>query len=71
MRIYLATWLLEISQGESLTRVGANSRLLSYFHTKDKESEFPEYCKTGRNKKDENLSGRQRSDAKRTKRRVI
>jgi len=67
-KIYLATWLLEVSQGESLTNAGGNQRLLSYFHTKEKESEFPHYCKTGRN---ENIPCRQRGDAKRTKRKSL
>jgi hypothetical protein len=49
MNIYLATWILEKSQGETLTRVGHRNRLLSYFHTKQKpESEFRKYIKTGK-----------------------
>lgn len=71
MRIYLATWLLEISQGESLTKAGGNSRLLSYFHTKQKEADFKRYCKTGMNGNNEDISSRQRSDVKRTKRGII
>jgi len=53
MKIYLATWLFEISQGESLTNREYKSRLLSYYHTKEKEEEFKQYCETGKN---ENLS---------------
>ena len=74
MKIYLATWLLEISQGESLTKANGRHRLLSYFHTKEKEADFDQYCKTGTNKnnrKDENIPGRQRGDAKRTKRKSV
>jgi len=49
MKIYLATWLLEKSQGESLTKKGSKNRLMSYFHTKDKPiTEFVTYIKTGR-----------------------
>lgn len=51
MRIYLATWLLEIAQGDSLTAAGARKRLTSYFHTKERRPEFPRYVKTGRNEK--------------------
>ena len=50
MKVYLATWLFEISQGESLTATKAKRRLLSYFHTKEKQKEFPHYVKTGLNK---------------------
>lgn len=49
MKIHLATWLLEASQGLSLTRTGAKRRLISYFHTKDKQKELPVYCRTGIN----------------------
>ncbi len=48
MKIYLATWLLEKSQGRTLTKKKANTRLISYFHTREKEAEFPKYIKTGR-----------------------
>jgi len=37
MRIYLATWLLEPSQGDALTNSNAFSRLLSYYHTRERE----------------------------------
>lgn len=50
MRICLASWLLEVSQGESLTKVNANNRLLSYFHTIEKADQLPKYVITGRNK---------------------
>lgn len=53
MKIYLATWLYEISQGKSLTKTIANRRLLSYFHAKEKCKELPHYIKKGTN---ENLS---------------
>jgi hypothetical protein len=61
MKIYLATWLLEVSQGEALTKIKANRRLLSYFHTKEKEDQFSTYCRTGTN---ENISSRKRSNAR-------
>lgn len=48
MKIYFATWLLEVSQGRSLTKKRAKTRLISYYHTKEKEIEFPKYIKTGR-----------------------
>jgi len=49
MKIYLATWLLEKSQGESLTKVNALIRLISYFHTKEKTNEEVHfYIKTGK-----------------------
>ena len=32
MKIYIATWLAEISQKESLDKVGKAERLLSYYH---------------------------------------
>ncbi|KKP77709.1 MAG: hypothetical protein UR73_C0013G0007 [candidate division WS6 bacterium GW2011_GWF1_35_23] len=52
MKIYLATWLLEIAQGEALSKTNAIKRLVSYYHSKDKSSEeFSKYCKTGRNNK--------------------
>ena len=51
MKVYLATWLLEKSQGDSLTKKKNKNRLLSYFHTKEKTNkEFRNYIKTGRNK---------------------
>ena len=51
MKIYLATWLLEDSQGESLSKVPAFSRLISYYHTKDKpKEEVLKYIKTGKAK---------------------
>ena len=52
MKIYLATWLLEPAQGESLTHCANTRRLLSYFHCKDKpKREFRKYVRTGRNDK--------------------
>jgi len=50
MKIYLATWILEPAQGESLTHCENTRRLLSYFHCKDKpRREFRKYVRTGRN----------------------
>ena len=37
MKVYLATWLVEVSQGKSLTKVGKRERLLSYYHIKDEQ----------------------------------
>ena len=51
MKIYLATWLLEVSQGQSLTKAKSKHRLLSYFHTREKEEDLDEYVKTGKQKK--------------------
>jgi len=47
MKIYLATWLLEPSQGLSLTNVNARNRLISYFHTQQKEKFLKNYVITG------------------------
>ena len=50
MKIYLATWLLEVSQGNTLTNKKANTRLISYYHTKEKPTtEIKEYVKSGKN----------------------
>jgi len=68
VKIYLATWLFEISQGESLTKVGNTNRLLSYYHTKEKEAEFKPYCENGVN---ENISSWKRSDAKGSKKGIV
>lgn len=48
MKIYLATWLLEKSQGIALSRVRAQKRLLSYYHTLEKKDEFVKYIKSGK-----------------------
>jgi hypothetical protein len=47
MKIYLATWLLEESQGIVLTKVNFKNRLLSYFHCLQKIDKFTKYIKTG------------------------
>lgn len=49
MRIYLATWLFEPAQGKSMTKAKNKRRLLSFFHTKEKEDQLDDYIKTGRN----------------------
>jgi hypothetical protein len=49
MRIYLATWLMESSQGQALTRKGAKRRLLSYYLTLERLSQFRGYILTGLN----------------------
>ncbi len=51
MKIYLATWLVEPEQGKSLTKNKKNERLLSYYHSKEKECDLERYVKTGRNDK--------------------
>jgi hypothetical protein len=48
MKIYFATWLLEKSQGKSLTKKKVNTRLLSFFHTKEKKEEFKAYIIKGK-----------------------
>ena len=49
MKIYLATWLFEKSQGEALTKKGYAHRLLSFFHTREKIPEFTNYVRIGLN----------------------
>jgi hypothetical protein len=51
MKIYLATWLLEKSQGDSLTKVTEreSKRLISYYHTLSKKEQLKGYIKTGKN----------------------
>ena len=61
MKIFLATWILEPSQGQTLTNIGGGRRLLSYFHTKQKVEVFSNYCRKGTN---EDIPSRKRSDAK-------
>jgi len=61
MKVFLATWVLEPSQGQTLTKMEAGNRLLSYFHTKQKEEVFSVYCRRGVN---EDISGRKRGNAK-------
>lgn len=43
----MATWLFEPSQATSLTNRGANKRLISYYHTKEKEDLLPDYVRIG------------------------
>ncbi len=70
MKIYLATWILEASQGISLTKKGVKKRLMSYYHSKDKPDEFSHYTKTGVNK-NEDIPCWKRSYAKRPKKEII
>jgi DNA-directed RNA polymerase specialized sigma24 family protein len=49
MRIYLATWLFEPSQGKALTKARKRERLVSYYHTAEKKDQFQQYVETGRN----------------------
>ncbi len=47
MKIYLATWLEEVSQDKALTNKGAKNRLLSYFFVSKRENgneDFKEYA---------------------------
>jgi len=55
VKIYLATWLVEKSQGDSLTEVGKRERLLSYFHifSSGDEGKLMEYVELGKNRGDE------------------
>jgi hypothetical protein len=51
MKIYLATWLSETSQGESLTRKKYKNRLLSFHFLQESEvtkKEFRTYARYGR-----------------------
>jgi len=49
MKIYLATWMLEKSQGKSLTKKRCRNRLMSFWHTKDQTIEdVKNYIKFGR-----------------------
>lgn len=48
MKVYLATWLLEQSQGDTLTKMKKKTRLLSFYHTRQKLESFINYVKTGR-----------------------
>jgi hypothetical protein len=52
MRIFLATWLFEPEQGKALTRVHGLRRLLSFYHTREKQEQFAVYSQTGRNDED-------------------
>jgi hypothetical protein len=49
MKIYLATWMQEVSQGKSLTNVSGNRRLLSYYliEAGQKINSFLEYMQKG------------------------
>ena len=49
MKIYLATWLLEIEQGNALTKKEKRERLISYFNLLGKGFELGQYIKTGKN----------------------
>ena len=53
MIVYLATWLVEISQGQSLTRKKKRERLVSYYHViqNKNEEELDQYVQQGKNNK--------------------
>lgn len=63
MKIFLATWLLEQSQGIALNKGGCDSRLISYFHTKDCTERVLPYSKNG--VIDDNISSGNRSGKRR------
>ena len=51
MKIYLAMWLTDRSLGDTLTKMNAAKRLLSFFFVKQQDipqEGFTEYCETGR-----------------------
>lgn len=49
MKIYFATWILEKSQGETLSKKKAFSRLMSFFHISQKPvSDFVSYIEEGK-----------------------
>ncbi|MBS3777182.1 MAG: hypothetical protein KGY70_18445 [Bacteroidales bacterium] len=52
MKIYLATWLLEKMQGESLTKAKGKRRLVSYHFLTEQginKKQLWVYCETGKN----------------------
>lgn len=48
MRIFLATWFEEPAQATALTKVANKTRLISYWHTREKGRFLPRYVITGR-----------------------
>ena len=48
MKQIFATWLFEKEQGNSLQKMGARHRLLSYFHTTGNEHEIETYVTKGK-----------------------
>lgn len=53
MKQIFATWLFEPEQGKSLAKMGAENRLLSYYHTMDKEAELTDYVRKGKQDADQ------------------
>jgi hypothetical protein len=56
MKIILATWLGETSQGESLTKMNYPHRLISFHYLnqqKIQDADFAEYCATGKSARTE------------------
>lgn len=50
MKIFLATWLQEDNQGETLTKCGYEDRLVSFYFLQDESDErLLEYFATGQN----------------------
>ena len=50
MKIYLATWLVETSQGNTLTKMNQKKRLVSYYLLTDQKitkTNFRNYIETG------------------------
>lgn len=48
MKQIFATWLFEKEQGNSLQKMRAKNRLLSYYHTIKNEHELQKYVKDGK-----------------------
>jgi len=51
MKIYMATWLMEKSQGIALTKKNSSKRLLSYHFLVEQgisTEQINQYCRTGR-----------------------
>lgn len=55
MKQIFATWLLEKEQGNSLQKIGAKNRLLSYFHTIKNEHELGVYVMRGKQNADKEI----------------
>ncbi len=52
MKIYLATQIIiNDGQDRALSAMNKRERLLSYYHSKEKECDLERYVKTGRNDK--------------------
>ena len=47
LRIFMATWLEEPSQGAAMTTIGKSDRLVSFYHIRNKKALLREYVNTG------------------------